>query len=178
MIGVLAAAAVLLGAAGIGKIRRPGPTGLALRAVRLPGATVLGTRWLVQLFGATEVVIAFGVMAFGGRLPALALALAYLVLALVARRMVRVAPGQDCGCFGKAQEPISQWHTRVNSVCVLIGLIAVLWPQPSLIQELGSSPATAPVLMAFIVLLSWLAYLSMTVLPELTTARRKVELPR
>ena len=128
MVGVLWAAAILLGVAGLGKLLRPAPTSRAVIAAEIPGASVLSALPVVRLLGLLEVVIAGVVLGVGGALPAALLAVGYLLLAVVAWRMIRLAPGQDCGCFGTSSEPSSWSHVIVNAAAAIVGLLAVILP--------------------------------------------------
>ena len=63
----------LLGASGIAKLIDPEPTTGAMAAARLPSSNLL-----TRLLGSAELVVAFGALAVGGRLPVAAGALFYL----------------------------------------------------------------------------------------------------
>ena len=178
MVGVLWAAAVLLGIAGLGKVLRPGPTSRAVIAAEIPGANVLSARPVVRLVGIIELGVGLAVIAGGGALPAGLLAGSYLLLAGVAWRMLRLAPDSDCGCFGTSSEPVSFAHLIVNGVGVLIGAAAVYRPQPSIVSQLDDQGAQGIVLLALASLLAWFGYLSMTALPALLKIRAKVAADR
>jgi hypothetical protein len=175
VVGVLTAWALLLAVAGAGKALRPGPTARALAAARIPGRTILARSPVVRITGAVEFLIGLSVMVVGGPIPAMLLAASYLLLGLVAWRMVRVSPGQDCGCFGRAAEPISSWHLVVDLAGAAVGLTGVIWPQPSTLQEISGQGAAGGILLAGLsILLAWLCYQVMTTLPALLEFRRKV----
>ena len=107
------------------------------------------------------------------------LSTAYLVLSLVAWQMLRAAPGQDCGCFGRTAEPITRWHLAVDIAGVGIGAVAVIWPQRSVVAEvIAQGMPTGLVLIALTALLTWLAYHVMTTLPALLEQRERVTSPR
>jgi hypothetical protein len=178
VIGLLSAAALLLGAAGLAKVLTPAPAAAALAATRLPGAGLLGRELVVRLTGLAEVVIGVSVVVAGGRIAAALLAATFLLLAIVSWRMVSVAPGQDCGCFGRSGSTVSHWHTGVNLSFALVGLLAVLAPTVSLWTELSRQPWLGIPLAAGVVLLAWLSLLLMTVLPNLLQARARVATSR
>lgn len=179
MVGVLTAWALLLAVAGAGKALRPGPTGRALTAARIPGRTILARSPVVRITGAVEFLIGLSVIVIGGPIPAMLLAEAYLLLGLVAWRMVRVSPGQDCGCFGRAAEPISSRHLVVNLAGTAVGVAGVIWPQPSTLQEISEQGVPGGILLAGLsILLAWLCYQLMTTLPALLEFRRKVAASR
>lgn len=177
VIGLELAAALLLGAAGLSKLRRPGPARSALTAARLPGATRIPARWVNRGAGLAELALALAAFLLGGRLAGVLLALAFGSLAAVSARMVRVDRGQDCGCFAKPT-PISHWHTVVNAAMALVGLVTAVHPARALPTSFAAAPATGSALVLGAALLAYLAYLSMTALPELLTTAADLEAAR
>ena len=177
MVGVLWAAAILLGVAGLGKLLRPAPTSRAVIAAETPGASVLSALPVVRLLGLLEIVIAGMVLGAGGPVPAALLAISYLLLAVVAWRMISLAPGQDCGCFGTSSEPSSWSHVVVNvvnAVAAVVGVLAVVFAQPSLGDLVEQQGAQSLLLLGGSVLLAWLGYLALTALPALSRAAQRV----
>jgi len=170
MVGLLGAAALVLLAAGAPKILRPGLGGAALTAARLPWARHLRPTWVVRLTGLAEVAVALSVIAFGGRPAAAAVLVTFVVLAAFARRMMTVAPGQGCGCFGQAVSPVGPWHVGTNLALAAVGAAATLSPPPSLAVALGSQPWAGVPLLALTALLAYLTYLLMTALPSMLDA--------
>ena len=173
------AAALLLGAAGTAKLASPAGTVRALRATRTaPPARLNGVTGVaaVRTVGAAELAIAVSVIGLGGRWPALALTGAYVVLAGVATRLLAVAPGADCGCFGARRSPSSRWHLVVDGAGVAAGLLGAVAPTRDLPGELGAlhQPLAAGAAVAGTLLLAGLAYQLMTSLPELEAARLAV----
>ncbi|GAA1996387.1 hypothetical protein JL107_12415 [Nakamurella flavida] len=182
MIGLLGACALLLGAAGVAKVLRPAPTARAARALDLAIADRLSGHLSVRLLGGLEIVVAVSVLAGGGARAAAALALAYLLLTAVAVRLLTVAPDSDCGCFGTAREPVSRLHVVVNGACALVGVAAVLAPQPAFTAAVASATTSAGVTagVALVIVVGVLAALLgalMTALPALMSARAKVATP-
>jgi len=178
MVGLLWAAAVILGVAGGGKLIRPGPTIQAIRAADVPGEFFFASKFAVRILGLVEIGIAIAVLGGGGAVPAALLSVSYLALTVVAWRMIRVAPGQDCGCFGSSSEPISRWHLIVNGAFCGVGAAAVFWPQPSVFDEVGQAGAQGILLLGLAFLLAWLCYFLMSALPALMNLRAKVAAPR
>ena len=174
LVGLLSAFALVLAASGVLKIRSPDPTVRAVLATKLPGAWRLAGRPFVRTVGLGEVLVAALVLVAGGAVSAALLTVAYLSLALVAWRLVRRSPGQDCGCFGKASEPVSRWHVIANLAGALTGAFAVVLPAPSLIRELGSAGALALPQLAAVAMAAGLIYLVMTALPSHSALRAKV----
>lgn len=175
MIGVVSAAALLLAAAGLAKLRQQVPIRSALAAAGVPGAQRLTPRMANRLSGAVELGIAAAALLIGGRLGAALLALAFLVLAGLSARMMRIESGQDCGCFAKPV-PVSHWHTGVNLGCAAAGLIALVQPAGSLLGRIGEQPVTGSALLLAAGVLAYLGYLMMTALPELTAAAAELEI--
>lgn len=174
LVGLLSAFALVLAASGLLKLRSPDPTVRAVLATKLPGAWRLAGRPFVRLVALGEVLIAALVLAAGGAVSAALLGLAYLSLALVAWRLVRRAPGQDCGCFGKASEPASGWHVGMNLAGAVTAALAVALPPPSLVGHLGSAGALAAPQLIAVGMAAFLIYLVMTALPSHSALRAKV----
>jgi uncharacterized membrane protein len=177
LISLVSAAALLLCAAGMAKLRRPAPTRSALAAAGVPGAQRLGAKAANRLSGAVELAVGAVALLVGGRVAAAAIALGYLILAALSARMMSIESGQDCGCFTKPV-PVSHWHTAVNLSCMLAGLVALAAPADSLISRFGDAPVTASTLLLAAAVLAYLAFLVMTALPELITATAELEVAR
>ena len=78
LIGLVSAAALLLAAAGLAKLRQPAPIRSALAAAGIPGAHRLGAKAANRLSGAVELAVALLALLVGGRVAAALIALAYL----------------------------------------------------------------------------------------------------
>lgn len=118
--GVYAAAALLLGAAGIAKVVRPVDTATALRGIGL--AVGVGS---VRAVAGAEVAVAAAGLAVPGTWPALAVAASYAAFtAFVAVALARRLPLASCGCFGRPDTPPSATHVVVDSAAALA---AVAW---------------------------------------------------
>lgn len=136
-------AAVVLGAAGVGKVVRPGAAVEALRVLRLPHSPLA-----VRLLGAIETLVALAAVVLGGWAWAV-VAAAYLVLAGAAERLRRAAlatanAGGDggavagCGCFGRSSAPVGPTHVVVDVLAALVaaaaawsgaGSLGSVWPE-------------------------------------------------
>jgi hypothetical protein len=169
VLGVVSAAALLLAAAGLAKLRQRAPLRSALAAAGIPGPQRLGPQLANRLSGAVELAVAAAALLTGGRFGAALIALTFLVLAGLSARMMRIESGQDCGCFAKPVA-VSHWHTGVNLSCAAAGLIAVFEPAGSLLTRIGQQPVTGSALLLAAAVLAYLGYLLMTALPELTAA--------
>ena len=174
LIGLVSAAALLLAAAGLAKIRQRAPIRSALAAAGIPGAQRLGPKAATRISGTAELAIGLVALLVGGRVAAALIAAAFLALAGLSARMVSIESGQDCGCFSKPA-PVSHWHTAVNLGCALAGLVALAQPAGSLIGEFGQRPVVATALLLAAAVLAYLGYLVMTALPELTAATAELE---
>ena len=174
LIGLVSAAALLLAAAGLAKIRQRAPIRSALAAAGIPGAQRLGPKAANRISGTAELAIGMVALLVGGWVAAALIAAAYLVLAGLSARMVSIESGQDCGCFSKPV-PVSHWHTGVNLSFALAGLIALVRPPGSLVSHLGQQPVTGSALLLAAAVLAYLGYLVMTALPELTAATAELE---
>ena len=174
MVGVLWAAAAILGAAGLSKLARPASTVHALMVARIPGSAIIASPPAVRAAGAAELGVAGYVLVCGGSAAAALLAGCYLILTAVAGRMLRVSPGQDCGCFGGSSEPITRWHLLVDIAGLAVGIAATVWPRPSVVDEVTAQGAQGVLLVGLSLVLAWLGYLLMTALPALGTLRAKV----
>lgn len=178
MIGLLAAAAVFLAAAGLAKLVRPAVTAAALGAARIPALSARAAPKIVRLVGFAEIAIGAGVVLVGGPLAAALLAAAFAALAAASWRLVQVAPGQSCGCFGAAAGAASHWHTAVNAACAVIGSLAVVRSEPSVVESLRHQAWLGPPILVSSLLLAWLSYLTITALPQLAAARARIAAPR
>jgi hypothetical protein len=174
VIGLLSAAALLLAAAGLAKLRRRAPLRSAFAAAAVPGARRLPAALANRLAGSVELGLAAVALGIGGRPGALLIALGYAVLAALSARMVAIEAGQDCGCFSRPS-PVTHWHTGVNLAGLLIGLVGLLLPADSLLSLLGRHPVTGLALTLAAVLLAYLGYLTMTALPALRSAAAALE---
>ncbi len=171
MVGVLGAFALVLGAAGLAKILNPRPTGRAIISAELPRGGALARPIAVRLIGGAETLVAATVFVIGGAISAGLLAVAYLVLALVADRLRRRAPGQDCGCFGGSADPVGRWHVAVDLGAAAVGILGMATATgPVLGAVAGRGILTGVLLGGSSVGLAWLIYLLMTALPRLSQA--------
>lgn len=181
MIGLLSAAALLLIAAGLAKLLRPG-TESALVTGRIPLADRLSGPALTRATGLVELLVAVLAIAIGGRAEAALIAVSYAALAGMSIRLLSiprstVGRGPDCGCFGRPSV-LTHWHTATNLGYLAIGLVAMLRPPASLATELAQHPVTGMALLLAAALLSYLSYLLMTALPELLRSAVPLEVAR
>ena len=173
-----AAAAVLLVAAGLGKLRRPATAVLMLRTVAPPHTGPRLLRVLVRGASVAEIGVGGWVLAGGGRAAGALLGSCYLALALVAARLASRAPGTACGCFGSGSAPVGVAHVVLDAVCLGVCIAGVLAPGRSLAALIRTSGASGPGIALGVLLLAALGYLTVTALPDLATSRRLVERTR
>ena len=157
-----AAAAVLLGVAGVPKVLDPGDLVRAVRSVGMP----FGRR-AVRAFALAEVVVAAGALALPGRVTAGLLAAGYAVFtAFVVTALRRGGVLSSCGCFGRSDTPPTPAHAVVTGAASVTGLLVALDP-PGAGAWSGVTDSAAAVvgLVALVGLVGFLAWQVMAVLP-------------
>ncbi len=174
--------AVVLGAAGVGKLLRPGAAVDALRVLYLPHSAPA-----VRLLGAVEAAVALAAVVLGGWAWAVVAAV-YLALAGAAERLRRSAAGAaaagggngavaGCGCFGRSSAPVGLTHVAVDVVAAVVAAVAAgsgVGPLRSVWPELPAA-GVAHLLLVGAGALAVVALL--TVLPETRLAARQAPAP-
>ncbi|SHG17658.1 hypothetical protein SAMN05443575_1585 [Jatrophihabitans endophyticus] len=176
-----AAAALLLVASGAAKVARPQATtatvdSLVGRLLPRPRRRPL-LRVAARLVGVGEVAVGVVVLAVGGRPAAVLLAAAYLVFAAVAARLATAADPVSCGCFGRSDAPVGVPHVVLDLAAAAVAIAAIGAGLPAgggLFDDGAAVAVGGPLLVA---LVTWSAYLAITALPALSSARRLVEAP-
>ena len=159
-----AAAAVLLGVAGLPKVRDPGDLVRAVRSVGMPFG-----RSAVRVFAVAEVLVAAAAVVVPSRLTAALLALMYAgFTAFVVTALRRGGVLSSCGCFGKADTPPTRAHALVTGAASLVGvLVALARPGAGAWSELRDSGAGVVIgFLALVALVAFLAWQVMAVLPS------------
>jgi hypothetical protein len=176
MIGSLdAAAALLLAAAGLAKLLSP------MAAARMLSRAWQGLRrvpalsLLVRVGGLVEMLVGLAVVVVGGRLPATLLAGCYLVFTVVSVRLVLGRRRASCGCFGRADSPVGRPHVAVNVGFLGSAVAGIAQPAGPVADVYDAGPLAGSIAAGQIVLLAWLAFLSITALPALAADRRRLE---
>lgn len=149
-LGPLLVAAVLLAVAGVAKLRRPAPTGLALARTGLPGSDPL-----VRLLGLVEVASALAAAAVGGvaAVPVVVLYLGFAAFTAVqVRRAAATGEAADCGCFGDADAPVGGTHVGVNLALAAAAVAAAAVGADGVIGAVGgdAGPTVAVVALALV----------------------------
>jgi len=135
-------AAGLLVLAGVAKLRRPGPLGATLRAIRLPSG-----RAVVRAVGLVEVVVGLACIARPTAALELTLALVYLAFAGVAATLLATgADLESCGCLGEHDAPPSWVHVAFDLAAAAVVLLAATRPQATLVSAVSAHPAPGLVL--------------------------------
>ncbi|MGI9080275.1 MAG: MauE/DoxX family redox-associated membrane protein [Acidimicrobiales bacterium] len=165
--GSYVAAAVLLGLGGALELRRPAATVGALRAMGAPASASV-----VRSGAAVAVVISFGAVAGLGRPFALAVSVAYLLLAaFVLAALMRHVPLQSCGCFGKEDTPPTTGHLAVNLVAAVTAGAVALGPggRGWSSVHLDANPVAVALFSVLTAAVAAFAYLALTAVPRLMT---------
>jgi hypothetical protein len=177
VIGALtAAAAVLLGVAGLAKARSPAPAAAMITRVipRTRGRSRALTS-AVRVGGGVEAVIAVAFLSIGGRVAAALVAACYLVFTVVALRLATDRRHTSCGCFGAADSPVGVAHVVLDAVCLAATAASVAIPVGAGGGRLEQGALVAVVGCGQVLLLAWLGYLAITALPALASLRRPEE---
>lgn len=161
------AAAALLLAAGVVKLRRPEPTAEAL-AGGLPGRHLL-----VRALGLVEVGIGAGCFVRPGFLaPALALLYASFAV-FVGHVLARGLPLRSCGCLGETETEPSRAHVAVTVTAALAGALAALVVPPTPAELLGDTPVAGALFFVTVATACYLAFLVLVSLPDAFGAYRQ-----
>ena len=161
--GPFLAAAGLLVAAGLPKVRDPLPLVRALRGAGLPVH-----RHAMRAFAVTEVLLGTWALMAPGRLSASLVAVAYVVFtAFVVRVLALGGVLGSCGCFGKADTPASRTHVVLTAVAAGTALAVAVDPPTRPWAVLDGATVTTVALAAVVAFLAWQV---MAVLPATTPA--------
>ncbi|HEX6219789.1 MAG TPA: MauE/DoxX family redox-associated membrane protein [Acidimicrobiia bacterium] len=167
--GPVVAFLALLALAGVQKLIDPNPTAGALRASGLPGS-----RGIVTLLGAGEVVIGVTGILIGGRIPAMLAVGLYAGFAVfVLNALMKRLPIRSCGCLGAADAPPTSIHLLVNLIAIGFLTAAVFVPVDMIagFSEFGPAGVAAFILMTGASV--FLLYGALAVLPLSLASRRE-----
>lgn len=165
------AAALLLAGAGVAKLFAPGQAAAMLRSAwrtRLPAG------WFVRLSGVVEFGVGATVVATGNRIADALLGCCYLAFLIVAWTLLHLGQHTSCGCFGAIDSPVGVGHLVVNVLAVGITIAALVRPAGAVGGLFDDDVLTGVVGLGQAVLLAYLAFLSITALPALVAARRRL----
>lgn len=153
------AAGLLLVAAGLAKTREPLSLTRALRSAGVPVRAPLLARW-VRVGAAAEAVIGAAAVVHPSGPTASLVALSYAgFTAFVLRALAGGSPLASCGCFGKADTPPTPGHAAVTAVLAGVAAAVALRPEMTV---------PGPALLVVTLVLSYLLYLALAVLPLVT----------
>lgn len=166
--GPYLAACGLLIAAGLPKLRDPLPLVRALRSVGLPiGRTIGLASATTRLIAAAEVVLGVVAVVRPTHLTATLVAAAYLAFTgFVALALTRGGVVSSCGCFGKPDTPPTRAHLLVTALLAGVAAATAVGPPTRLLTADLAQLVTA----AYAVLVAYLAWLVIAVLPTTTPA--------
>jgi hypothetical protein len=161
----IAVAAIVLGVAGVAKLRSPGGAERALAAVGLPVP-----RRAVRLIAAGELALAALVLLAPDRAASGLLAATYALLALIAHRLTR--RGAACGCFGEDDTPATDAHVWLSATIALLAGAGVAWPPHGIAWLLTGSPGAIGPLALGIAGAAYATVIAYTQLPAAWSAWR------
>lgn len=168
------AAALLIGAAGLGKLRAPEPAVAMLRQAVPRALRSLPSAGAVRLAAVGEVGVGAAAVLTGGR-PALALlAAAYVAFLAVSLRLAAADRSTSCGCFGRADSPVGLAHVVLNLVAAAVCVAGVFRPPGAWGGLLDGDVLPGVVGLAQSALLAALAFVAVTALPALAAERRRL----
>ena len=167
------AAAMLLVAAGVPKLKDPLPLVRALRSVSLPA-----NRLAVRLIAAGEVLVGIFALVAPGRASATLLALAYIAFTgFVLLALRRGGVLGSCGCFGRPDTAPSRTHVLLTGALAAAAAALGFAPPPESVWAQGPS-APQIVLVGYALLLAALSYVVIAILPTATAGAARASAPR
>jgi hypothetical protein len=163
------AAALVLCAAGIAKLRSPAPAVAALQAVGVsPRLLRSAGRALVRCAALAELALG-GWCAIAPSRPAAALlAAAYALFAGIAVLLVRRRAA--CGCFGDERAPASLTQSMLSAAFAVIAALAATEPVHGAAWILDRPPGSAVAVSVGIAGIAYAAVIAYTELPQAWTA--------
>ena len=175
MIGsVQLAAALLLAGAGVAKLRAPDQAATMLRAAWRTRLRADAVQVLVRIGGFGEIAVGVSVVATGSRVAGALLGCCYLAFLITAWTLLRRGQRTSCGCFGATDSPVGVGHLVVNVVALGFAIASAVRPPGPVGGLFDDDALTGVVGVGQAVLLAYLAFLSITALPALVAARRRL----
>ncbi len=137
-------------------------TGALRRAgIRVPAVAV-------RVGGAVEVVIGVAAIATGAPVPAVLVALSYLLFSgFVLLALRRHIPIGSCGCFGKVDTPPSVVHLVVNAGAIVAATAVALGPGGGIGAVLADQELLGLPFLLLVGIATYSAFLALTLLPQL-----------
>jgi hypothetical protein len=172
LIGMYFVACGLLAAAGVAKAFRPTDTARALTSiVPLPLARM---RVAIRCGAVAEAILGVVALLVPRTVTAGLVGLSYVAFAgVVAYARSTGGAIASCGCFGKPDTPATMVHLVINvGLAASAFAVAAARPVGSLASVLSAQPGKGIPLVIASSLCAWLVYLAISVLAEVTAARR------
>jgi hypothetical protein len=170
------AAAALLVAAGVEKVRKPHYTLEAFTALHLPSSfRAIRALGVVECLAGGAAIVTTAASTAGQQAAAALVAILYVALAaVVVRLLVSGTSVRSCGCLGAADTPPSYTHVAVNLACAVSAALYAIDP-----VGLSRASGGEPFAFAFALLAAVVAvYLAAAVIQLLPTAWKMRKLPR
>jgi hypothetical protein len=158
-----AVAALVLCVAGLAKLRSPAGAVRALAVAGLPASVVV-----VRVLAAVELALGSWSIISPSPLAAIAIALLYLVFALLGGLLARRRSA--CGCFGDGDTPASLLQATLSMALAAVALAAAGFSTHGIGWIVGRDPLIAAVLVAGIFASAYATVLAYTQLPQAWTA--------
>ena len=166
LLPALLAAALLLVASGLAKLREPRPAVAALHALGIPAAALV-----VPVAGLVE--LAVGAASLATPRAAALVGVLYVVFAcLVAAQLARGSTA-SCGCLGSADTPPSPLHLVLDLALAAVAFAAAAAPPASVISLLGAHPAAGTVVALAAAAAAFLLVAAASLLPPALSSYRR-----
>jgi hypothetical protein len=166
--GLVFAAALLLVATALPKLRHPDAAAAMLTTLRIP--VVPG---VVRLWALGELAVGASVFVVGGRVPTLLLAAGYLVFAALVAGAIRNGSVASCGCLGAVETPPSAAHLVVDVGAVIAALAAAPTDPGAVHDVVASQPLAGFPFLVLVAVTAYLAYLFMARFSSLLAFRAR-----
>jgi hypothetical protein len=157
-------AALVLGAAGVAKLRAPRGAALAARTLGLPVGPAA-----VRGLAVVEIAVGLAVVLTPASLVATVL-LACLYAGFAALSLLLARRRASCGCFGERDVPASAIGSLLSLVLAGVAIAASSWPAHSLGWIVGRSPGVATITLIGIAGAAYATIVAYTDLPVAWTA--------
>ncbi len=163
-VGLHAAAALLLLAAGLAKIVRPAPTTDLMATLGVPARPAL-----TIAIGMVEVGVGVLALAIGGPVFAGATGALYAGFVIVVLRALS-AGATSCGCFGRVDAPPSWVHVVGNAAFAAVSFVAIVGD--AVVDVMDRQPAGGVGFVLLVGVVAGLSLVAFTALPEALGSRR------
>jgi hypothetical protein len=165
LVALHAAGGLVLAAAGVAKVARPGATAAALRALGLPAHPVAA-----RALGTGEVVIGVAGAVAGASWVAWVVAAEWLALGIAAIVLSR-RPNVPCGCFGEdSPAPVGAGHVAVDAAFLAVAVAVASGAEGGLADAVAAGRGGWVLVGAQITLVAVLVRALLTDLPALRAA--------